>query len=143
MRSENQSTLGRGARTTYVPAAKRPQVRNPESALPLLHRGALGAIGREHQRAVARALDGTDEGRIIGASRIDLDSGALGREVHVRTAHAGHAAERILDARNARRACHPRDDEVAQRYVGRSRLHVGGPRRSLGINASGHVVGVW
>ena len=126
-----------------MPAAKRSQVRDPKSALPLLHCGALGAIGREHQRPVARALDRTNERRIIGASRIHLDSGALGREIHVRAAHAGHGAERILDARDARRACHPRDDEVAQRYVGRSRLHVGGPRRSLGINASGHVVGVW
>ena len=104
------------------PAAQALQVCQSERALALLCRGALGAIGGEHQCPVASPFDRAHEGSVVGAGRIHLHSRALCREVHIRRANAGDPAKRILYARHAGRARHPRDNEVAPSDVAVLRL---------------------
>ena len=96
--------------------SERADVRAPRGALLLLGRRALALVLRDRERAVARALDRADERRDVGASGIDLDARALRRQIHVGGADARHAAERVLDARDARRAGHAGDDEIASRH---------------------------
>src|SRR5437867_3539084 len=96
--------------------------------------GERAAIGGEHERPVPRALDSAHESGIVSTSRIHLHPRALGREVHVGRADPGHAPECILDTRDARRARHPRDDEVALLEIPCLRLRV------REVHASAHVV---
>ena len=83
----------------------------------MLDLGAGGAILGKDERPISGTLHGADQRGIVRA--VHLDASALRREIDVGITHPAHPAERVLDARDARRAGHPGDHEIA--LFGRAR----------------------